>query len=373
MTAARRRPASTGEDELRRIAPLRPDVPVTRPRGGAWLFAGMCSALAIGLFVALDIQRQARSAPDLAGRGGAASGFAEPPPLRVPASAAPTPVAALQVELPPPPVEPRPSNPMPPPAVTNALPPPPPLPTGRSSAQAPVAARRDDQAMVYDRSGDAAGPATAAAGTTGGSPAAASAAAGDDPPLRASVIRGRSSTIVQGSLIAATLETPIDSTRAGFVRAIVARDARGFDDTRILVPRGSRLIGEYASDVQSGQRRVLVTWTRLIRPDGVAIRLGAPSTDRLGQAGIPGRANTHFLARFASAVLQTALAVGTNLASRPGRGSVIVGVPGQATGSIGQSLSPGADLRPTIKVDQGAAVMVFVARDLDFAGAAPRQ
>jgi type IV secretion system protein VirB10 len=212
--------------------------------------------------------------------------------------------------------------------------------------------------------------ATAGGATAAGAP---TASGGDDPPLRATVIRGRSTTIAQGSLIAATLETPIDSTRAGFVRAIVARDARGFDDSRILVPRGSRLIGEYASDVQSGQRRVLVTWTRLIRPDGVAIRLGSPATDRLGQAGIPGRADTHFLARFTSAVLQTALTIGTNLAARPGNGTVIVGVPGQATGSIGQLLSPGANLRPTIKVAQGAAVMVFVARDLDFAGATPRQ
>ena len=93
---------------------------------------------------------------------------------------------------------------------------------------------------------------------------------------------------------------------------------------RVLVPRGSRLIGEYRSDVRSGQKRVLVQWTRLIRPDGLAIRIGSPAADQLGSAGIPGRVNTHFVARFASAVLQVGADGGGQPRSRPGSGSVKV-------------------------------------------------
>jgi type IV secretion system protein VirB10 len=370
MITRRSTDGGAGDAALRRIASLRPDVPIRRSIGAAWLFAGICGAASIGLFVALDVRRHATSAPNLEPRGRARAMFVDPPPLRMPPDPSPAMPDLVEPATPPPAPPPI----APPPVATSPLPPPPPLPRPGGQGAPPVVARMDEQAMVYDQSAGG-GPAPGPVATAGGATAAGAptASGGDDPPLRATVIRGRSTTIAQGSLIAATLETPIDSTRAGFVRAIVARDARGFDDSRILVPRGSRLIGEYASDVQSGQRRVLVTWTRLIRPDGVAIRLGSPATDRLGQAGIPGRADTHFLARFTSAVLQTALTIGTNLAARPGNGTVIVGVPGQATGSIGQLLSPGANLRPTIKVAQGAAVMVFVARDLDFAGATPRQ
>jgi type IV secretion system protein VirB10 len=141
----------------------------------------------------------------------------------------------------------------------------------------------------------------------------------------------------------------------------------------VLVPKGSRLIGEYQSEVRSGQNRVLVTWARLIRPDGVAISLSSPAADRLGGSGVPGRVNTFFLERFAGAVLQSALAVGVNLASRPGNGSVIVGLPaGQVSNVVGQGLIPD-DLRPKITVKQGAALNVFVARDLDFSGTPPVQ
>jgi type IV secretion system protein VirB10 len=176
-----------------------------------------------------------------------------------------------------------------------------------------------------------------------------------------------------GTLIPAVLETPIDTARPGLVRAVVSQDARGFDGRRVLVPKGSRLIGEYQSEVRSGQNRVLVTWARLIRPDGVAISLSSPAADRLGGSGVPGRVNTFFLERFAGAVLQSALAVGVNLASRPGNGSVIVGLPaGQVSNVVGQGLIPD-DLRPKITVKQGAALNVFVARDLDFSGTPPVQ
>ncbi|WP_229380786.1 TrbI/VirB10 family protein [Sphingobium sp. AEW4] len=205
----------------------------------------------------------------------------------------------------------------------------------------------------------------------GGNSADAAGAAGDDQAVRASVIRNRSSLVPQGAMISAVLETPIDSRRPGLVRAVVSRDARGFDGTRVLIPRGSRLIGEAAGDMKAGQSRVLVTWTRLIRPDGVAIRIGSPAADVLGGAGIRGKVNNHFFERFGNAVLQSALTIGVNIASRPRSNSVIVGLPGQI-GATGQNLLPNLDQAPTIKVGSGAEISVFVARDLDFSGAGLR-
>ena len=197
-------------------------------------------------------------------------------------------------------------------------------------------------------------------------------AGSDSSPARATQIGNRTTVMPTGTIIPAVLETPIDTARPGLVRAVISQDTRGFDGTRVLVPRGARLIGEYQSDVRSGQNRVLVTWTRLIRPDGVTIRLGSPAADPLGGAGIPGNVHTFFFQRFASAVLQSALTVGVNLASRPGAGSVIVGLPSGATSVVGQALLPPNDLRPKITVKQGAALNVFVARDLDFSGVPSR-
>jgi len=182
----------------------------------------------------------------------------------------------------------------------------------------------------------------------------------------------QSSTVAQGTLIPAVLETALDSSRPGFARAIVSNDVRSFDGSRVLVPRGSRLFGEYQADVSAGQRRALVQWTRLVRPDGLSLSIASPVADTQGRAGIRGRVDTHFLQRFGSALLQTTLNVGASAASRSlsGDSSVIVALPG-STQNGGASISP-ATIQPTLRVDAGSRVTVFVARDLEFPGSDAR-
>lgn len=102
---------------------------------------------------------------------------------------------------------------------------------------------------------------------------------GASKPARASNLGDLSNTIVEGAVIAAVLETALNSDLPGYVRAVVTRDVKGFDGKKVLVPRGSRLIGQYKSGVALGQSRTFVIWTRLIRPDGAAIELSSPATD----------------------------------------------------------------------------------------------
>ncbi|WP_245841916.1 TrbI/VirB10 family protein [Sphingomonas lenta] len=354
---------------------------VALPRSGlpGAVIAAVAVLLALVLFAVLNAQRQRASTATAAAGRASTNAFVAPPPLVVPAEPAPvptpptvtvvtTPAPVVPVPPSPSPVAPAPPPPAPAPAPV-ILPVPPPAPEAPAAPAEPPPARLGAPALVIDVGpGEAVaadGPATAAGRPrTGGAPASALG----DTAARASTIRNRTTVMPVGTLIPAVLETPIDTARPGLVRAVVSQDARGFDGRRVLIPRGSRLIGEYQSDVRSGQNRVLVTWARLIRPDGVAIALGSPAADRLGGAGVPGRVNTFFLQRFAGAVLQSALTVGVNLASRPGDGSVIVGLPtGQINNAVGQGLIPN-DLRPKITVRQGAALNVFVARDLDFSG-----
>jgi type IV secretion system protein VirB10 len=353
------------ESERRRdVAPV---VPLPRAGLSGAAIAILCALLGLALFLILDNRRRAL---ERAGEPVATAGppLAAPPPLAMPPAPAPPPPTPVALAPPPPasqPVPPAARTPpvvAPQPIVQPLVPPPSPAParTGGEARSTPV--------LVLDRGAGGIGPAPAAAAA---GPEAASAA-GDDQAVRATVIRNRAALVPQGTLIPAVLETPIDSSRAGLARALVSRDVRGFDGTRVLIPRGSRLIGEAKGDVQAGARRVLVTWTRLIRPDGVAIRIGSPGADNLGGAGLAGRVNSYFLERFANAVLQSALAIGVNRAARIGDGGVIVGIPGQVGGAVGQTPVFDVPAGPTVKVPQGAEIAIFVARDLDFGGAAPR-
>lgn len=186
----------------------------------------------------------------------------------------------------------------------------------------------------------------------------------DPDRVRARPFTNPSLTVPKGTIIASVLETALDSTRPGFARAMVTRDVYGFDGSRVLIPRGSKLLGEYQADIEAGQKRALVVWQRLMRPDGVMIELASPSADPLGRTGIKGDVDTHFFQRFGGAILQSILDIGVNLATQSVvDDTVIVALPGSATAVAGREP---AEVRPTLKVRHGASVSVFVAKDLDF-------
>lgn len=178
--------------------------------------------------------------------------------------------------------------------------------------------------------------------------------------------------IPQGAMLGAVMETALNSDQPGFARAITQRDMYSFDGSAVLIPAGSRLIGQYKSGVAQGASRLFVLWTRLIRPDGVSIELASPATDDLGRGGIGGKVNRHFFQRFGGAILTSVLTGGLSAlaASRSGGSTVFVSSAGQAS-SLAAQATQGSDIPPTITTRQGATIRVFVARDLDFRGVGP--
>jgi type IV secretion system protein VirB10 len=196
--------------------------------------------------------------------------------------------------------------------------------------------------------------------------------------VEASRFANPATTVPKGTVMQAVLESALDSSRAGLARAIISRDIYGFDGTRILIPRGSRLIGEYKADVQQGQSRALIEWQRLMRPDGVIINLDSPSADPLGRAGVKGKVNGHFLARYGSAILQSALQIGEQAAVNSIAPAATIyaapslyGLQGTAQGTGQAAGLTGSNVQPTVTVKQGTSVSVFVARDLDFTSVEP--
>jgi type IV secretion system protein VirB10 len=177
--------------------------------------------------------------------------------------------------------------------------------------------------------------------------------------------------VPQGTLIAAVLETALDSTQPGQTRALVSRDVPNLAGP-VLIPRGSRLYGEYRGQLGAGQKRAMVQWTRLETPDGVTIAIDSPAADQLGRAGIKGKVNSQFISRFGGALLQSAIDIGTIAAARGISDSrFFLPIPGAVQGSTSQLV--GQPRRPTLKVKQGTRISVFVARDLDFSAVVPRQ
>jgi type IV secretion system protein VirB10 len=172
------------------------------------------------------------------------------------------------------------------------------------------------------------------------------------------------STVAEGTIIPAVLETAVNSDLSGYVRALVSRDVRSFDGSAVLIPRGARLTGQYRSGLSTGQKRVYITWTRLLRSDGVTIQLASPGIDALGQSGTGGKVDSHNGARYVPTVLLSVLSGALNALANTT--SIVLNSGQSAQDAATQALANGAKIPPTIHVPQGEPIQVFVTRDLDF-------
>jgi type IV secretion system protein VirB10 len=182
-------------------------------------------------------------------------------------------------------------------------------------------------------------------------------------PAVARPMTNPTTTVTQGTFIPAVLETAINTDVPGFVRAVVSQDVKSFDGKRVLIPRSSRLIGQYQSGVEQGQRRAYVIWTRLIRPDGVSVDLASPGVSFDGTTGLAGDVNTHFLQRFGSGLLLSVVG-GLGAVATGGVGGLILG--SGAQGAANSAVQSNGQISPTIRVPMGEPIRVYVARDLDF-------
>ena len=181
-------------------------------------------------------------------------------------------------------------------------------------------------------------------------------------------------TLSAGEFIPATLETAVNSDLPGMIRALTSRDVYALTGSRILIPKGSRLIGQYSSgNVSDVQTRLLVSWTRVQLPSGIVVTLNSPSADSLGRGGQGADTiDSHFVERFSSSFLFSVLSattatLGVNQAEDFNSASAYrIGVANSFQESARDNLQQTRRIQPTLHIDQGANINVFVARDLNF-------
>ena len=265
--------------------------------------------------------------------------------------------------------------------------------------------------------------AAAAAASNGDESGRAGAGADDDPNRRflasvssagVEVARATKNNridalVAQGTFVRGVLETAVQSDLPGMVRAVVTENVWSFDGRRVLIPAGSRLIGEYKSGIAQGQTRVFIVWTRMLRSDGVSVQLGSNGADDLGRAGNAGFVDNHYLERFGSAVMlslvggaaqflsaygqntngygngtvitstdpvtgvvtQTQTGVNQNQLSLQARAIAAQNISQTLTNIAQEALRNSINIPPTIYLDQGTRIIVFVRRDLDFSALYP--
>ena len=183
------------------------------------------------------------------------------------------------------------------------------------------------------------------------------------PPASAYVLQA-------GSVIPAALITGLRSDLPGEVTAQVTEDVYDSPTGRfLLIPQGSRLIGQYDAQVAFGQSRALLVWNRLIMPNGRSIVVERqPGTDAEGYSGLEDQVDNHWGQLLEAAVLSTVLSIGSEAGANNNDSALVQALrqgSSQGFNQVGQQVvGRSLNIQPTITIRPGFPVRVLVTHDL---------
>jgi len=196
------------------------------------------------------------------------------------------------------------------------------------------------------------------------------------PYLRTSLLTPISPYEVKaGTILPGVLITGINSDLPGQITAQARENVYDTVSGRyLLIPIGSRYIGEYDSKISYGQERILVVWTRVIMPNGNSISLeNMPGIDLSGYAGVSGSINNHYgklvtgvvLGSILGATAQVAVGGQGTAISPPSFGQLATAGAATNLNQAGQQITQkNLNLQPTIEVSPGMRINIFVTKDM---------
>ena len=207
---------------------------------------------------------------------------------------------------------------------------------------------------------------------------ASSTETGDKWTLDSSVQAPKRLSIITGSVLPATLITGINSDLPGKIIAQVSQNVYDSPTGRfMLVQQGTKIFGTYESGVVYGQERVLVSWNRLIFPDGKTIDIGSMNgTDQAGYSGMNDLVNNHYLRLFTSSFLLSVISAGITYSqdkytSNNENGTTASSAMAQSFGNqMGnttiQMIQKNMNISPTLEIRPGFKINVMVTKDIIF-------
>ena len=186
----------------------------------------------------------------------------------------------------------------------------------------------------------------------------------------ASQLPDRNYLVAKGTILQCALQTKIVTSVAGMTKCVMPTNIYSDNGKVLLLERGSEITGEFQAGMKQGQPRIFVLWTRIKTPTGVVVDLSSPGTGQLGEAGVDGYIDTHFWKRFGGAIMLSLIDdLGNSIAKESNNSNINLGGTSDAASDMAaEALRNSINIPPTLYKNQGEAVAVYLARDLDFRG-----
>ncbi len=181
---------------------------------------------------------------------------------------------------------------------------------------------------------------------------------------------GKTHILFEGTILEAVLINRLEGQFSGPVECLLTTNVYSHDRQRVLVPAGTKILGETRKVDNFGQTRLAVVFHRLIMPDGYSASLDQfKGLDQIGDTGLRDQVNNHYLRIFGAS-----LAIGTLGAAAEGTtgSSFTESGTDRLRAGFGQSLAQSSaqildrflNILPTITIREGHRIKVYLSGDL---------
>ena len=241
--------------------------------------------------------------------------------------------------------------PVPPPSAPDPLQIPQLLKEMQSNSISPAPVRNDSAETTHDRKEEVKNPAAVSA-------TSANAAA------------GKTHVLFEGTILETVLINRLDGGFAGPVECLLSTDVYSNDRQHLLIPAGSKLLGETKKVDTFGQARLAVLFHRVLMPDGYSVSLDQfKGLNQIGDTGLRDQVNNHYLRIFGVSLAVGALGAvseaGTGGALNATSGDLMrQGFAASTAQSSAQILDKFLNIMPTVTIREGHRVKVYLAGDL---------
>jgi type IV secretory pathway VirB10-like protein len=186
----------------------------------------------------------------------------------------------------------------------------------------------------------------------------------------AATASGNTYLVLEGTVLETILINRLEGQFSGPVECLLTTDVYSDDRQHLLIPKGTRLLGETRRVDNSGQTRLAVVFHRLVMPDGYSVTLDQfQGLDQIGDTGLRDKVNNHYLRLFGASLavgsLGAVAGAGTPGAlTASGTDLMRQGFASTTSQSASQILDHFLNIPPTITIREGYRMKVYLAGDL---------
>jgi type IV secretory pathway VirB10-like protein len=182
---------------------------------------------------------------------------------------------------------------------------------------------------------------------------------------------GKTYVLFEGTILETVLLNRLNGDFNGPVECLVTNDIYSHDRQHLLIPSGTKALGEAKRVDTFGQARLAVAFHRLIMPDGYSVSLDQfKGMNQIGDTGLRDKVNNHYLKIFGASLAVGAIggiaeAGSGGVLTQSGTQNIQQGV-GESMGQTSQRiLDKFLNILPTVTIREGHRVKIYLSGDLD--------